>query len=195
MGTVAPPRNNPRAVEQEVMNNILGGLFSARVNMNLREDKHWSYGAWTFLVQARGPCPYLGFAPVQTDRTGEALAEFVKEVKGIRGEKPATAAELAAAQASMTLALPGEWETAAAVARSTAEILRFGLEDRYWDGYAAKVRGVDLKDVTDAAQIIDPSKTVWVVVGDRAKVEAGLRELGLGTPKLIDGDGRPVAGK
>ena len=195
MGTVAPPRNNPRAVEQEVMNNILGGQFSARVNMNLREDKHWSYGAWSFLVQARGPCPYLGFAPVQTDRTGEALAEFAKEVKGIRGEKPATAAELAAAQASMTLALPGEWETAAAVARSTAEILRFGLEDRYWDGYAAKVRGVDLKDVTDAAQIIDPSKTVWVVVGDRAKVEAGLRELGLGTPKLIDGDGRPVAGK
>jgi zinc protease len=195
MGTVAPPRNNPKAIEQEVMNTILGGQFSARVNMNLREDKHWSYGAWTFMVAARGPRPYLGVAPVQTDKTREALAEFVKEVKWIRGEKPATAPELAAAQASMTLKLPGRWETAGAVAGSTAEILRFSLDDRYWDGYAAKVRGVDLQAVTDAAQILDPSKIVWVVVGDRAKVEAGLKELGLGAPRLIDTDGKPVAAK
>jgi zinc protease len=195
MGTVAPPRNNPKAIEQEVMNNVFGGQFSARVNMNLREEKHWSYGAYTFMVAARGPRPYLGIAPVQTDKTKEALAEFIKEAKGIHGERPATASELSAAQASMTLALPGEWETARAVARSTAEILRFGLDDRYWDGYAAKVRGVDLAAVTDAAQIVDPARIVWVVVGDRAKVEAGLKELGLGAPKLIDGEGRPVAAK
>ncbi len=195
MGTVAPPRNNPKAIDQEVMNNIFGGQFSARLNMDLREDKHWSYGAYTYLVAARGPRPYLGIAPVQTDKTSEALGEFIKEAKGIRGERPVTAAELAAAQASMTLALPGEWETARAVARSTAELIRFGLDDRYWDGYAAKVRAVDLAAVTDAAQIVDPAKLIWVVVGDRAKVEAGLKELGLGAPKLIDGEGRPVPGK
>jgi zinc protease len=193
MGTVAPPRNNPKAVEQEVMNNILGGQFSARVNMNLREDKHWAYGAYTFLIQARGPRPYLGYAPVQTDKTKESLGEFIKEVKGIRGEKPATAAELGAAQSAMTLALPGEWETAGAVAGSTAELIRFGLDDRYWDGYAAKVRSVDLASVNEAAQVLDPARTVWVVVGDRARVEAGLKELGLGDPKLVDGDGNPVA--
>ena len=96
----------------------------------------------------------------------------------------------------MTLKLPGRWETATARwPRSTAEILRFGLDDRYWDSYAAKVRAVDTAAVTDAAQIIDPAKIVWVVVGDRAKVEAGLKELGLGAPKLIDGEGRPVAAK
>ena len=195
MGTVAPPRNNPKATEQEVMNNILGGQFSARVNMNLREDKHWAYGAYTFLIQARGPRPYLGYAPVQTDKTREALGEFIGEVRGIRGEKPATAAELGAAQASMTLALPGEWETAGAVAGSTAELLRFGLDDRYWDGYAAKVRSVDLAAVSDAAQILDPARMVWVVVGDRAKVEAGLAGLGLGAPRLIDIHGKPVASK
>jgi zinc protease len=195
MGTVAPPRNNPKAIEQEVMNNIFGGQFSARVNMNLREDKHWSYGAWTFMVAARGPRPYLGIAPVQTDKTAEALGEFIKEAKGIHGEKPATAAELAAAEASMTLALPGGWETARAVGRSTAEIIRFGLDDRYWDGYAARVRAVDLKAVADAAQIVDPAKIIWVVVGDRAKVEPGLKALGLGEPRLIDGDGKPVAAK
>jgi zinc protease len=195
MGTVAPPRNNPRAIEQEVMNTIFGGQFSSRVNMNLREEKHWSYGAWTFMLPARGPRPYLGGAPVQTDKTREALFEFIKEAKGIRGEKPVTAAELAAAQASLTLALPGGWETARAVGRSTAEILRFGLADRYWDGYAAAVRAVDLKAVADAAQIVDPARIVWVVVGDRARVEAGLKELGLGAPRLIDGEGRPVAAR
>jgi zinc protease len=114
-------------------------------------------------------------------------------VKGIRGEKPATAAELGAAQSAMTLALPGEWETAGAVAGSTAELIRFGLDDRYWDGYAAKVRSVDLASVNEAAQVLDPARTVWVVVGDRARVEAGLKELGLGDPKLVDGDGNPVA--
>jgi len=195
MGLVAPPRNNPKAIEQEVMNNVLGGQFSARVNMNLREDKHWAYGAYTFLIDARGPSPYLGYAPVQTDKTSESLAEFVKEVKGIRGEKPITAAELAAVQASMTLALPGEWETAGAVARSTVELLRFGLDDRYWDTFASKVRGVSLAAATDAAQLLDPSKIVWVVVGDRAKVEAGLKLVGLGAPKLIDVDGKAVAAK
>ncbi len=195
MGTVAPPRNNPRAVEQEVMNTIFGGQFSSRVNMNLREEKHWTYGAGTFLVAARGPRPYLGYAPVQTDKTSEALAEFVKEAKGIRGERPITAAELSAAQASLTLALPGEWETARAVGRSTAEILRFGLDDRYWDAYPARVRAVDVATATDAAQIVDPARIVWVVVGDRAKVEAGLQALGLGAPRLIDGEGRPVTAK
>ncbi len=186
MGAVAPPRNNPRAIEQEVMNAIFGGQFSSRINANLREDKHWTYGASAFLVAARGPRPYLGMAPVQTDKTREALAELIKEVKGIRGERPVTAVELAAAQASMTLALPGEWETARAVAGSTAEILRFGLDDRYWDGYAARVRAVTPQAVTEAAQVLDPAHMVWVVVGDRAKVEAGLKELGLGDPKLVD---------
>jgi zinc protease len=78
------------------------------------------------------------------------------------------------------------------VARSTAEILRFGLDDRYWDSYADKVRGVELKDVAEAGLLIDPAKLVWVVVGDRAKVEAGLGELGLGAPRLIDVDGKPT---
>ena len=81
------------------------------------------------------------------------------------------------------------------MARSTAELLRFSLDDRYWDSYAAKVRAVDLQAVTDAAQLVDPARIVWVVVGDRAKVEAGLKELGLGAPRLIDLEGRPVAGK
>lgn len=192
MGALAPPRNNPDAIPQEVMNAILGGQFSSRINQNLREDKHWAYGASTLLLPARGPRPFIGFAPVQTDRTKEALAEFIKELRWIRGERPATAEELAAAQASLTLALPGQWETSRAVGRSVAEIIRFGLDDRYFDGYAAKVRAVDLGAVSRAAQLADPGRVVWVVVGDRGKIEAGLKELGLGAPQVLDADGSPV---
>ena len=189
MGTVAPPRRPGPDVPQEVMNAILGGQFVSRVNMNLREDKHWSYGASTVLLGTSGPRPYLGFAPVQADKTKEALAEFIKEVRGIRGERPVTADELAMAQSRLTLSLPGRWETARAVAGSIGEIVRFKLGDDYFKGYAGRVRQVTLQDVAEAARLLQPSETVWVVVGDRAKIEAGLKELGLGDPKILDADG------
>jgi zinc protease len=189
MGTVAPPRRPGPDVPQEVMNAILGGQFVSRINMNLREDKHWTYGASTVLLGTSGPRPYLGFASVQADKTKEALAEFLKEVRGIRGEKPVTPEELSMAQSRLTLSLPGRWETARAVAGSIGEIIRFRLGDDYFKGYAGRVRQVGLKDVAEAAQLLQPAETVWVVVGDRAKVEAGLKELGLGAPRLLDADG------
>ncbi len=189
MGTVAPPRRPGPDVPQEVMNAILGGQFVSRVNMNLREDKHWSYGASTVLLGTAGPRPYLGFAPVQADKTKEALAEFLKEVRGIRGERPVTPEELTMAQSGLTLSLPGRWETARAVAGSIGEIVRYRLGDDYFDGYAGRVRQVGIADVGAAAGILRPDETVWVVVGDRAKIEAGLAELGLGKPVILDADG------
>lgn len=193
MGTVAPPRRPGPDVPQEVMNAILGGQFVSRINMNLREDKHWTYGASTVLLGTAGPRPYLGFASVQADKTREALAEFLKEVRGIRGERPATPDELAMAQSRLTLSLPGRWETARAVAGSIGEIVRFRLGDDYFDGYAGRVRQVSLADVAEAARLLDPAETIWVVVGDRAKIEAGLAELGLGQPRILDADGNAAA--
>ncbi len=195
MGTLAPPRKRGEDLPQEVMNTILGGSFVSRVNMNLREDKHWSYGAGTFLMPTAAQRPYLGFAPVQEDKTSESVAEFAKELKGIRGERPITADELARAIEGMTLSLPGEWETGRAVAGSIAEIVRFDLGDDYFKGYADRVRKVTARDATAAAQILDPARTVWVVVGDRAKVEAGLKSLGLGAPQLLDADGNRIKGE
>jgi zinc protease len=188
-GHVAPPRANPAQVPQAVMNTVLGGQFISRLNMNLREDKHWSYGASTNLVDARGPRPFVAMASVQTDKTKESVAEILKEMKGIRGEKPVSAEELRTAQDSLVLTLPGEWETAGAVAGSLAEIVRFGFDDRYFDGYAAKVRAVTLADAAEAAKLVQPDKVVWVIAGDRAKIEPGLRELGIGEVKAIDADG------
>jgi zinc protease len=188
-GHAATPRANPHEIAEQVMNTVLGGQFTSRVNMNLREDKHWSYGAGTLFWDARGPRPFLAYAPVQTDKTKESVAELLKEMRGIEGDRPVTAEELRAARDNMTLSLPGQWETTAAVLGSIGEIIRFGFDDRYYDGYAAKVRAVSLSDAAAATRVVQPDKLAWVIAGDRAKIEPGLRELGLGEVKAIDADG------
>jgi zinc protease len=186
-GNPAPPKNNPEEIPIDAMNDILGGDFGARINMNLREDKHWSYGAQTILFGAVGQRPFLVYAPVQTDKTKESLAEVVKELRGIRGDRPATPEELARIKASETLRLPGSRETIGQVAGSIETLVEYGLPDNYYDTFASKMREVSLADVAKAAsEIVQPDHMVWVIVGDRAKIEAGVRELGLGEVRLLN---------
>ncbi len=193
-GLLAPPKNNPDEVPFELMQEALGGSFTSRINMNLREDKHWSYGAQMALPDAKGQRPYFAFAPVQSDKTAEAVAEIAKELRGIVGDKPVTAEELAKAQGNLTLTMPGDWETNRAVAASLAQIVQYGLPADHFDTYPAKVRSQQLAAVQAVAKkIVTPDKLVYVVVGDREKIEAGLRSLGLGELQLLDADGKPVA--
>jgi zinc protease len=193
-GHIAPPKANPKEVTIETMNGVLGGDFSSRINMNLREDKHWAYGAYTFLRDARGQRPFVAYAPVQTDKTKEAVIELDKELRGIVKDRPVQPAELSRAQASLTLTLPGSWETMSALAGSIGNIVTFGLDDRYYDTFADKVRAQTVESVTAVAgEVVHPDQLVWVVVGDRSKIEPGLRELKLGEIRLIDTDGKPVS--
>ena len=193
VGNVAPPKANPDEPAIETMNQILGGTPTARLNLNLREDKHWSYGSFSFFRDARGQRPFMAYAPVQTDKTVEALTELRKELSGMVEGRPPTQEELARAQLSLTLTLPGNWETMDAVAGSIGEIVTFGLDDRYFDGYADRVRAQTLATVAAAArETIHPDRLVWVVVGDRSKIEQGVRNLGLGELRLIDTDGKPL---
>ena len=108
-GHLAPPKSNPNEIAIEAMNEVLGGSFNARINMNLREDKGWSYGARTFVVDARGQRPFIVYAPVQTDKTSEAMIEIGNELEGIIGEQPPTEDEVGRAKDMSTLALPGRW--------------------------------------------------------------------------------------
>jgi zinc protease len=193
-GQAAPPKANPQEVAIEAFNTTLGGAFVSRLNLNLREDKHWSYGAGSVFFDARGQRPFIAYAPVQTDKTKESLLEVAKELKAIRGERPVTADELQFAKNKRILTLPGRWETAGAVAGSLGEIVRFGYDDRYFEGYPAKVQALTVGDVAAAAQLLDPDRLIWVVVGDRAKVEAAVRELNLGELRVIDADGKVVSG-
>jgi len=192
-GHVALPPNTPREIALQAMNDDVGGMFSSRLNMNLREDKHWAYGAFSFLVGARAQRPFIVFAPVQTDKTKESLVEVNKELRAILADRPVTGEELARIQANETLALPGSRETLNAVGSSITELVQFGWPDNYYDTMTGKIRALKTSDLDAAAkQVIHPDNIVWVVVGDRAKIESGVRELNFGEIRFIDADGNPI---
>ncbi|HYF38176.1 MAG TPA: pitrilysin family protein [Gemmatimonadales bacterium] len=192
-GHVAPPKANPKEVAIQTMNGVLGSDFSSRVNMNLREDKHWAYGAYTFFRDARGQRPFVAYAPVQTDKTKEAVLELDKELRGIVKARPIEPAELSRAQASLTLTLPGSWETMAALSGAIIDIVTYRLDDRYYDTFAEKVRAQTVQSLTSVAnEVVHPDRLIWVIVGDRSKIEPGIRELKLGEIRLIDSDGKPI---
>jgi len=193
-GVVAPPEGNPKEIAIEAMNDGLGGNFGARLNMNLREDKHWSYGASMRLWDARGQRPYLAVAPVQTDKTKESLIEMNKEFHDVVGSRPLSQEELEKVQANETLSLPGSRETQNAVGGSILDLVQFGLPDDYYETYAGKVRALKTNDLADAAHlVVHPDQVTWVIVGDRAKIEAGVKGLNLGELKYLGPDGRPLA--
>ncbi len=188
---LAPPRASPDTLPLNLLNDVFGGTFSARLNMNLREDKHWSYGVGSTLVQAVGQRILYSASPVQTDRTADALRELAGEYAAIAGSRPVTARELAEAQANETLGLPGAFETVAQLSDAYATILQYGLPDDYYDSYAARVAaqtpaGIDAL----ARRLVLPRQPVWIVVGDLAKIEAGIRALKLGEVRKIDTEGR-----
>jgi zinc protease len=192
-GVVAPERGNQNEVPIQTMNTILGGMFMSRLNMNLREDKHWSYGAFSFMPNARAQRIFIAYAPVQTDKTKESLVEMGKELNQITKDHVITADELAMAKGNLTESLPGEWETSGAVQQSISEMVSFGLPADYYETFAGRVKAVTLNDANAAAtEVVRPGNFVWVVVGDRAKIEKGVRDLNLGEVRFIDPDGNPV---
>jgi zinc protease len=193
VGLVAPPKSAPGNLAIEAMNDVLGGNFSSRLNMNLREDKHYSYGASAILLGSGAQRPYLSFSPVQTDKTKESIVEINKEYQNITGGTPVTPAELALAKSNSTLSLPGSRETLQQVGQSIDDLIHYGLPDDYYATYATRVNALTAGDLNDAAKsVIKPNALTWVIVGDRAKIEAGVRELNLGDFQLIDADGNSV---
>jgi len=121
------------------------------------------------------------------------MQELDNELHGIVGAKPVTDAEFARVVTNQTLKLPGTWETQNSVAVSLAEIVSFGLPDDYWQMYSGKIHALTRDDLTAAARtVVQPDHLVWVVVGDRRKVEAGIRELNFGEVRFLDADGKPV---
>jgi len=192
-GELAEPRNSPDNIAFEAMNTALGGSFTSRINMNLREDKHWSYGSQTVVAGARAQRPYLVYAPVQTDKTKESMIEIKKELTAIITTKPVTEDELAKVQNSLSLQLPGQWETMNSIAGTLINIVNYGLPADYPETYAEKIRALTLETVEKAAQkSLHPDKLVWVVVGDRKKIEAGIKELGYGEVKYLDPSGNLI---
>ncbi len=192
---LGPPRNDPDAIPLQLVNDIFGGNFSSRINMNLREDKHWSYGVFSFLPSARGQRPYLSLSPVQTDKTKESLAELVKEYKQMGRDKPISEQELKDEQSNATLAMPGQFETVQQLAGAYSQIIQYNLPEDYFNTFTQKATSLTPQGANEIAQkFIQPDHLVWVVVGDMSKVESGIRELNLGEIHKIDVDGNPIRG-
>lgn len=192
-GNLTVPRNNPQEFAIQSMNNVLGGQFTSRLNMNLREDKHWSYGARTLVYSARGQRAFFGYAPVQSDKTKESMAEFAKELGALLKDKPVTGEELVKTKKQQVLEMAGNWETMGAVSGSIAEIVAFSLPDDYYETYTEKVKALTLADLKQATEtVLHLDRLIWVVVGDLAKIEPGIRELGYGEIRYITPDGKRI---
>jgi predicted Zn-dependent peptidase len=174
------------------LNNILGGDFVSRLNMNLREDKHWSYGAGSFISAAKGQRPFLAYVSVQSDKTKEAIQEFNKELTWINNEKPVTPDEFNRVQKNMVLKLPGMWETNGSVQNSLETLVKFNLSSDYFNTYDAKVRNLTLPELQQISkEVIVPDHFTWFVVGDKSKIKNGLNELGYEVIE-IDPDGKVI---
>ena len=180
-GTIAPPPVMGEEVALETMNNVFGGTFSARLNMNLREEKHWSYGAGSLLYGARAQRPYFAYASVQGDKTADSIAEMLKELKGMLGAEPVTEEELEATKLQQIFELPGEHETMNDVGGLLVDLLQQGLPLNFYDSYVSRVTALTTDDITAAARtVLDPAHTIWMVVGDRKALEPALKALDLG---------------
>lgn len=192
VGQILPSGSDPRYFEMGAMNDLLGGNFTARLNMNLREDKGWTYGASSGIAEARGPQAFGVATSVQTDKTAEALGEIGKELRGIRGEKRVTQAELDLLRKGEVLSLPGRFETNNAMVGYLQYVNRFGRPYDWIttlpDAYAA----LKPETITGSAQLLHPDAMTWVVVGDLAKIEAKVRTLNLGTVEVWDAEGHKL---
>ncbi|MGA8027366.1 MAG: pitrilysin family protein [Bryobacteraceae bacterium] len=192
-GIVGPPPTPAQEVQLEAMDKVFGGSFGSRLNMNLREDKHWSYGAGTSLMDASGQRPYIAFVPVQTDKTKESMIEVDNEMHGMLGSRPITPDELDRVKKMEVLQLAGSRESLEGLTFWIRKAIELHLPDDYYDRYADRVKALTLGDVKDAAQsVIAPDHTIWLVVGDRAKIEKDVRALNLGEMRLLDANGQPV---
>ena len=192
-GELVPSAKDPGAVKFGIANDVLGGLFSARLNMNLREDKHWAYGAYSFVPGAVGQRPWLAFAPVQIDKTAESLKEMQREIGDYAtGAKPASAEEVQKAVDDDIRGQPGAYETANAVMGTIGGIVRYDRPDDWVTRRNAEVEALTPEQVNAAARTLDGNALTWVVVGDLSKIEAGIRALDIGPVQVIDADGKPV---
>jgi len=191
---VSEPGGQPEDLAIETVMSNYGGLATSRLNRNLRLDKQWSYGTAGILVNARGQRPFITIAPVQADRTKEAIVEVQRELRDIAGNRPIRGEEYQSIMRSQTLSLPGRFATLASLENAAVQLVNYGYRDDYYATYAGRVRSLTEENLASAAaRFIRPGEVIWIIVGDMAKVEAGIRELGLGTLSRIDGDGRAIA--
>jgi zinc protease len=190
VGVPGVPRATSDYVPLEVMNNVLGGLFSSRINMNLREEHGYTYGAYSGFHYARAPGYFNCAAMIRTDVTAPALEEILSEL-GRMHTVPPTADELSLAQGAFGQSLAGLFETSEVTSKTLGDLFVYELPTGYYGTLATQARAVTAPLVTSIAnRYLDPALRKIVVVGDRKKVEPTIRQLGVGTVEFADAEGK-----
>ena len=189
IGQLSTRRNTPDYQALLVMNAMLGGTFVSRINLKLREEKGYTYGARTGFDWRRGIAPFSLQASVHTAATADAIRDSLQELDAIRGSRPPTESELALAKASLTRGYPRNFETAQQVARSVAQLALYGLPDSYFEEFVPRVHAIGVGDVLRAAErYIDPARMTTLIVGDHRTISDSVRSLGLAEPELLPAD-------
>ena len=190
---LAPPAADPDEEAMHVVNTALGGMFDSRLNLNLREAKHWSYGANSNLLEARDPQIYLAHANVEQAHTADSMREIHKELVDVLGPRPLSAAEIDMAKQAQVRSLPGAFESTGEVAGAVGHLIEFGLPDDYWNELVPRVEALTAPQLQAAAlKLVKPRELTWVVVGDLSKIEAPVRALALGEVRVLDSDGKQL---
>jgi zinc protease len=186
IGQVGVARHTPDYYPLLVLNAVLGGQFVSRLNMNLREDKGYTYGVRSGFEFRRAPGPFIVQAAVQTGVTADAVREVLHELDDIAGSRPTSAAEIELAKSALTRGYARSFETAGQIARGLAQLTLYDLPEDTLEQFVPSVQAVEIDAVTAAAQRFDPSRMTVAIVGDRAKVEPGLAALGLGDVTTLE---------
>ena len=191
-GRVGPRGGADNDVALSAMNDVFGGDFTARLNMNLREDKHWAYGAYASLQGARGPRPFFVRAPVQTDRTGDSMREILREIADINGARPITAGEMAPVILNNVRQWPGAVNSQGAVLRSMSSAALYGRSFDYVASLPERYEALTLDDLQNAArEVVRADDLIWVIIGDRAHIEPQVAALNIAPIEIFNADGAP----
>ena len=189
IGHVAVPRSTPDYHALVLLNAILGGQFVSRINLNLREQKGYTYGAHTAFDFRAIAGSFVLQTSVQTDATADAVGQSLSEIAAIRGERPPTAQEVDFGRATLTRGYARNFETTGQVGRALAQLAMYDLPDDTFDRFVPGVKAVRAEDLAAAAvRHLHPGELVVVAVGDRVKLESGLNSLGLGDPVVTTVD-------
>ncbi len=187
------PSGDDLALAFNLMNDVIGGQFTSRLNLNLREDKSWSYGANSHTRGARGQRPYTISTSVQTDKTAPAVQEIVKEYRAFVSGKPATQKEVDFVKRNRIRKLPGSYETNNALLASISSLMEYNLPESYLYNYPDRVDKLNVKDIQHVArQYLTPDALTWVIAGDISKIRPELEKLNLGEITVLDKDGQSV---
>src|SRR6267142_1237761 len=190
IGLPGPPRNTPDYFALQVLNTILGGQFQSRLNANIREQKGYSYGVNSNFAYGKGPGAFRAGGSIFSAKTDAALIEFMKEFRGIVGERPITEEELKTAKDSLIQGLPQRFSSVSSTGSTITNLIVQGLPEDYYQNYPKNVAAVTKEDLLRVAkQYIDLSHLAIVIVGDRASVEGPLKATGIAPITVLDIEG------